>query len=348
MIYAEFPITCSVLIDDFLVVGGGGGPVKSGIKNGIIIYEILPNFRLSSKILDQYYDSDVPMYLIRHDRYLVVCCDYGLYIYEYQIAIKISLVKSIRTGSNAYVTTACVDKGLIFLGDDGGNLYKFEFKKVELSRFETSKSQITSISVHPSHNQVLSYFKKIVVTTRTESYVRNSADLSEIYSLDVDFCDVKHFIRNSAFGSDGKNHFLFTVHLQAGRGRPAYIVKWSTSSYFPILCVKSPEHFISIKSSDLCNVLMLGSSAGRLSVFKYSNLHKMTTTPVIHSVGISSINIMGCHKNMKTITTSPDGSISITSIESMKAFNHISQTVGVSAIVALVLSLTKFIFLLYK
>ena len=71
--YLEQPIFCLCVIKDYILVASGGGGKKFGVRNKIVSYRIIDDFKFSDAIHFAEFDKEIPVFISSYEPLNLFC-----------------------------------------------------------------------------------------------------------------------------------------------------------------------------------------------------------------------------------------------------------------------------------
>ncbi|KAJ3196414.1 hypothetical protein HK101_009030 [Irineochytrium annulatum] len=249
-----------------VVVGGGGGPNKSGVKNAAIVYEVNEKTLDMRQVASHYFtqDDDGCMSLAVHPREKTVVAAANCPEETGNENMKVFTLKESRLLS--FLRREVVTEGEKALEARKG------LKTVD--RGASSYQRVTAFS--PDGNSLATGLTdgKLVCVSETHCYVTNVPRGDTVWSIEKPVmsksivCD----FRGSKFGRGSTEGYLFLV-INARSRKKSYLCKWDTSNWTlartKVVGLKPTTAFAMSFNGEL---LGLGSNDSSITVYDASSL----------------------------------------------------------------------------
>ncbi|CAG8435319.1 5551_t:CDS:10 [Diversispora eburnea] len=323
----DFPVYCAGFSPaGDILIGGGGGSVKSGIKNKFELYKLnitekTPFEKITELELNK--NEDAPSCLTFHPEENVIAC--GINSSKEKIELgenkncrtfeysnnKIKSIKEIQTitSKNEYdfqrVTNFSSNGKFIAIGGTDSKLTVLKYPSLEVAfpPLNFNKQEIYDADFNPACDQVVAISTKIL---RILSIKNGEC----IHSLESPI-----FQKVIQWKSDG---FLFTVVNLTSKTK-SFIVKWNAITLERILTkVVSKKPITSFAISDDGNLLALGCSDQSLKICDANTLRILLTVPNVHEFPATSVNFN--HDSTLVVSGSVDYSVNL--IKLPEKFNN--------------------------
>ncbi|PVZ98696.1 hypothetical protein BB558_005299 [Smittium angustum] len=303
-----FPISCIAITEnDEIIIGGGGGPGRSGVKNKIIIGKINPEkLKLSIKAEHEFgNDEDAPTCIALHprERNLVagVNCkrdeilngeNKSVRVFEIQKK-KFIQKNSVKINDSIkiedYLKFIVFDKKGSFLccGSSDGTFSCLNFPSLT-KRIPTQKANQEVVGADINLNS-----KLIAIVTASELRVINSntGDLVQTVSDPHVASGEGAMFRALKFGNTRKtSHLLYTVlNMKSRKG--AYIAVWNMDTWKRTITKqvsKSPVTSFCISFDK--NLVAVANSTNEIIILDLSTLKIVLSIPNAHTFAITSLS----------------------------------------------------------
>ncbi|RHZ45448.1 hypothetical protein Glove_674g5 [Diversispora epigaea] len=347
----DFPVYCAGFSPaGDILIGGGGGSVKTGIKNKFELYKLnitekTPFEKITELELKR--NEDAPSCLAFHPEENVIACSINspkekielgenknCRTFEYSNN-KIKSIKEIQTitSKNEYdfqrVTNFSSNGKFIAIGGTDSKLTVLKYPSFEavFPPLNFNKQEVYDADFNPACDQVVAISTKIL---RILSIKNGEC----IHSLESPIFQkvIQCQFRACRFGKGKSEGFLFTVVNLISKTK-SFIVKWDAVTLERILTkVVSKKPITSFAISDDGNLLALGCSDQSLKICDANTLRILLTVPNLHEFPATSVNFN--HDSTLVVSGSVDYSVSL--IKLPEKFNN--GVIGKSSLFVIILT----------
>ncbi|KAK9766293.1 hypothetical protein K7432_004724 [Basidiobolus ranarum] len=354
-----FPVyAVSFSLDDKLIIAGGGGAGRSGVKNKISMYDVDlkdKKFKLSQEItLDK--DEDAPMCLSVHPQKKALVCginsseekikageNENCRIFSYEddkITPKATAQTMSSESSEHYQKVARFSpegKEIISCTTNGEiTLLKYPSMKAAFGPVNWDQKEVLDADFD-------SLGKQIVVITQTELRVLSASNGSIIQTIEnpvrnkSDVC----LFRACRFGRNTTKGYLYSVVNTKSRNR-AFVTKWDTHSWDKLAnCPVSRKPVTSFCISNDGKLLALGTSDLSIVICDAHTLRTLMVVPSAHGFPVTSLSFN--QDSTLLVSGSVDNTCRVIEIPDTWP-KGIPLNINLAIIIALIVALTAFLY----
>ncbi|CAG8528893.1 3303_t:CDS:10 [Paraglomus occultum] len=326
----EFPVYCTAFSPaGELLVGGGGGPSRSGVQNKLALYKVDPTAKKIEQLTEYKLEKgeDAPMSMAIHPEDNVVVCgingkeesiaageNFSCRIFNYSNE-KIDLVdkKQASSSKKSYdylkVIRFSRDGKLLALGGTDSKLtvYKYPSLAPAFPPINYNKEEIYDLDFSSDGKQITALSEKNLGVWATEDGKLVQTIERPVFQKTVDAQ-----FRACRYGQGEYAGFLYVVVNPSSRRR-AYIVKWDVGTWNKVASkAVASKPITTFAISDDGKYLAYGSSDLSVGICDSRTLRVLLRLPDVHSFPPTTIAFD--HSSSILASGSPDNSVHLVMI----------------------------------